>query len=146
MDKFLHNERGISLIEVVVSLLIITLILVSFSGLFLQSKKSSLSSEETLDATYIAQQTMEYLYNAVQQSSSLGDLQLAIQADYDFTYDPTTGYTFQSKTNPAVKAKAAYYTEGTITNTRLVFITTEVARQNEHASPIVMETIWRWGK
>lgn len=56
------DENGMSLVEVVASLLIISIILVSFFSLFVQSKKTNTSAEVTNDATYYAQTEMERIY------------------------------------------------------------------------------------
>lgn len=58
----MNNESGISLIEVVASVVILTIILLGFFGMFLQSAKTTQTSEEIVDATYIAQKSMEQLY------------------------------------------------------------------------------------
>lgn len=58
----MNNESGISLIEVVASVVILTIILLGFFGMFLQSAKTTQTSEEIVDATYIAQKSMEELY------------------------------------------------------------------------------------
>ncbi|KGR91245.1 hypothetical protein CD30_07340 [Ureibacillus massiliensis 4400831 = CIP 108448 = CCUG 49529] len=58
----MNNESGISLIEVVASVVILTIILLGFFGMFLQSAKTTQTSEEIVDATYIAQKNMEELY------------------------------------------------------------------------------------
>lgn len=60
--RFISNERGISLIEVVASLVIITIIFLAFFNFFIQSKKTNVSSEGIHDATYIAQVEMEEIY------------------------------------------------------------------------------------
>ncbi|WP_449441891.1 prepilin-type N-terminal cleavage/methylation domain-containing protein [Ureibacillus acetophenoni] len=41
MKKYIQNENGITLLEVVISLLIITIIFISFFGMFVQSKKAN---------------------------------------------------------------------------------------------------------
>ncbi len=74
MKKFFNNERGISLVEVVASLLLISIILISFFGLFIQSKKAGKTSEEIVDATYVAQETMEYMHSEVRKRSNLTEL------------------------------------------------------------------------
>ena len=62
----LTNERGISLIEVVASIVIIGVVFIAISSLLLQSKKTTVSSETIVDATYIAQQSMEEVYYLTQ--------------------------------------------------------------------------------
>lgn len=61
--KLFNSQGGFSLIEVVASLVIITIILLSFFGLLIQSNKTGKSSEQIIDATYLAQKEMEKMYN-----------------------------------------------------------------------------------
>lgn len=58
----LKNNKGFSLIEVIAALLIITIILLSFFSLLIQTKKTEVRSNETVVATYIAQAVMEEIY------------------------------------------------------------------------------------
>lgn len=61
--ELFNSQGGFSLIEVIASLVIITIILVSFFGLLIQSNKTGKSSEQLIDATYLAQKEMEKMYN-----------------------------------------------------------------------------------
>ena len=61
--RFLKEERGVSLVEVVASIVLITVILISFFTLFLQTKKTNVQSETIQDATYVAQIEMEEIYS-----------------------------------------------------------------------------------
>lgn len=63
--RLLKEERGISLVEVVASIVLITIILISFFSFFVQSKKTHVASESIVDATYIAQKEMEELYGII---------------------------------------------------------------------------------
>ena len=58
----LRNNKGFSLIEVIAALLIITIILLSFFSILIQTKKTEVRSNETVVATYIAQAVMEEIY------------------------------------------------------------------------------------
>ena len=58
----LLNSDGISIIEAVASLLIITLILISFFSLIVQANKTGKASEQIIDATYVGQVEMEKIY------------------------------------------------------------------------------------
>lgn len=57
-----HPESGYTLLEVVASIMILAIILISFYSLLLLSAKTTKQSEEIVDATYIAQNTMEETY------------------------------------------------------------------------------------
>lgn len=69
--RIISNERGISLIEVVASLVIITIIFLAFFNFFIQSKKTNVASEAIHDATYHAQKAMEQIYITSTKSGSL---------------------------------------------------------------------------
>ncbi|MDQ0430532.1 Tfp pilus assembly protein PilV [Planomicrobium stackebrandtii] len=59
MKKILEAEKGLTLIEVLASTVLITLILVSFFTLFAQGAKTNITSENIVDSTYLAQKEME---------------------------------------------------------------------------------------
>ena len=61
-SKIFSCQRGFSLIEVVASVVILTIILLSFFGLLIQSNKTGKSSEQIIDATLLAQREMEKMY------------------------------------------------------------------------------------
>ncbi|WP_203333179.1 hypothetical protein [Planococcus beigongshangi] len=60
--KLKKDERGLSLLEVVASIVILTLLLTSFLGLLLSATKSTKQAREVIDYTFIAQRTMESIY------------------------------------------------------------------------------------
>lgn len=62
MKHVLHNDKGLSLVEVIASIILISIILLSFVALFLQSNKTTVTSNDIVDATYVAQQEMETIY------------------------------------------------------------------------------------
>lgn len=59
--KILKEERGFSLIEVVASLVMITIVLLSFSQLFIQSNKTAAYNNEKLVAINMAEAELERL-------------------------------------------------------------------------------------
>ncbi|MET4559033.1 Tfp pilus assembly protein PilV [Lysinibacillus parviboronicapiens] len=61
-----NNESGITLVEVVASLVIITIILVSFFSFFMNTAKTTKTANHIFDATYYAQKEMEGFYNLTQ--------------------------------------------------------------------------------
>jgi len=58
------NESGLSLIEVIVSIVLLSIILISILALLTQGAKTTKSSETIIDATYIAQSEMEKAFLA----------------------------------------------------------------------------------
>lgn len=63
MKISLQDEKGLSLVEVLASIVILTLLLTSFMLMFLISAKTNKVSEEFIDATYTAQRIMENIYS-----------------------------------------------------------------------------------
>lgn len=60
--KLINSQSGFSLLEVIASILLVSVLLISILGLILQSAKTTKSSEEIINGTYIAQTEMESLY------------------------------------------------------------------------------------
>ena|SRR5690606_33003834 len=65
-----HNS-GFTLVEVLSSIVIISIILISFMSFFTLSARSNQTSEETMDATYTAQTIMENIISINYEGTSL---------------------------------------------------------------------------
>ena len=61
--KVIHSETGITLIEIIASVAILSLIVITFLPMFTQSMRTTKSSSDMMDATYLAQSTMEEVYH-----------------------------------------------------------------------------------
>ncbi|NLY44959.1 MAG: prepilin-type N-terminal cleavage/methylation domain-containing protein [Tissierella sp.] len=59
----MKNRKGLTLIEVILSLAILGMITIPLLNMFVFSTVTNSKSEDVLDATYIAQQIMEERYN-----------------------------------------------------------------------------------
>jgi prepilin-type N-terminal cleavage/methylation domain-containing protein len=91
------NEKGMTLIEVLASIVILSIIVVSLLTFFVQSSRSSNISKNITDATYIAENEMEGIYGPIASSISLS------------TFATPSGYTEKSKTLVnGVPVKAVY--------------------------------------
>lgn len=64
------NERGMTLVEVLASTIIISIILVTFLMIFGQTARTNIASETIIDSTYIAQSEMEKIYGLSKSISS----------------------------------------------------------------------------
>ncbi len=60
--NYLKSQHGLTLVEVLVSILILSIIVVTFLTFFLQSTKMTNTSEEVLDGSYVAQNQIEKIY------------------------------------------------------------------------------------
>lgn len=93
--KTLKNEQGLTLIEVVASIVLIAIILISFSNFFIQSKKTGISSASIINATYIAQVEMEKIYKI---KDSIGTIESKMNALH-YSYDPSGNNYTKSQNN-----------------------------------------------
>ncbi|MFJ7735047.1 hypothetical protein ACIQ2D_01795 [Lysinibacillus sp. NPDC097287] len=91
-NKIRLNESGYSLIEVIASIILITIILLSFFTLLINSAKTTKTSESIVDYTYLAQKEMENAYekSALSTSEKWEDIKNDI---------PSLGYTFLEEKN-----------------------------------------------
>ncbi|WP_332649387.1 type IV pilus modification PilV family protein [Lysinibacillus sp. 54212] len=106
--KTIKNERGFGLLEVVASIVLITIILLSFFAFFIQSKKTNSSSESINEATYIAQKEMEKIYNLSKQSS-LSNLSRSYINGYTFLEEEINNCTNSSTIDPSTYGKIFSY-------------------------------------
>jgi len=83
----MQNDKGFTLIEVFSSLILITIILLSFFGLFVQSNKTSKTSSTIIDSTYLAQMEMENVFKKIKGKT---EEQLASSLNYKSNGPPQT--------------------------------------------------------
>ncbi|WP_346206418.1 prepilin-type N-terminal cleavage/methylation domain-containing protein [Caldifermentibacillus hisashii] len=69
-----NNNKGLTLIELLVSLTLISIILISFFYFFIQGAKSNQVSEEIIDATALAQTYMEKFYRISKEHTYISGL------------------------------------------------------------------------
>jgi Tfp pilus assembly protein PilV len=101
MEKFKLNRRmsesGLSLVELLASIVILTLLLTTFLMMFLQSAKINKTSENIINATYIAQTEMENIY-AVSVIEKYSERENAIVGLEFLKIDSSDGWiTFEKK-------------------------------------------------
>ena len=86
--KKVQNEYGLTLIEVLASVVLLTIIITTFITIMIQSTQINYTSETMVDATYIAQTEMEKVYSKTKQeqySIDFNDIQKAME-DIDYSY------------------------------------------------------------
>ncbi|MBK5251970.1 MAG: type II secretion system protein [Peptostreptococcaceae bacterium] len=59
----IKNEKGITLIELLVSLVVLSILLVSFYGIFTNAAKLDIRSKNEMTANYLAQQIVAEVKN-----------------------------------------------------------------------------------
>lgn len=95
--KLLKNEKGYSLIELLVAIALLALIVGAMLGAFVTSTKNNIISGSIIDEGYLAQDWMEEIYSL---SISKNTSQII---DLLKSNDPITGYDFDYTHNPASK-------------------------------------------
>jgi type II secretory pathway pseudopilin PulG len=88
------NEKGLSLVEVLASIVILTLLLTTFLMMFVQSAKTNKKSEEIIDATYVAQTEMENIY-ATSSNASNEEMNKVITEKLRYTSEGSFKYSAQ---------------------------------------------------
>ncbi|MFB1051785.1 hypothetical protein [Paraliobacillus sp. JSM ZJ581] len=102
-QSVLREEKAMTLVEVLASILLLSIIIVTFLTFFIQSRKTVDVSDEISDATYIAQSEIENTYHISQTMSFLdGVNQLKTETD---TYDDSSGQHKFTKTVDSNKVK-----------------------------------------
>lgn len=72
-----RNNKGVSLVEVIASIVILSIILISVFVLFVRSAETTHTTDEIVDATYVAQTELESLY-AVAKNTAFSTREAAI--------------------------------------------------------------------
>ena len=66
-----YSEKGLTLIEILVSVTILSIIIVSLLSMFVQSTRVTNYSSKKIDATYVAESFMEQMTNVVTSSTAI---------------------------------------------------------------------------
>ncbi|MFF5993503.1 prepilin-type N-terminal cleavage/methylation domain-containing protein [Lysinibacillus sp. KU-BSD001] len=138
MKKLFRDDRGLSLLEVVASIVIIAIVCISFFSLLVQTNKTKVASSNTVDLTYYAQTELENIYTVTSNNintpistfsygpdiSTVPDKKIFTKTDNNMTYQMT------------LKQISG--------NNELTGVIIEIKLNNGNASPAKMETIMRW--
>lgn len=73
-DNKWWDEKGLTLVEVLAGVVILSLIFVSIVNMLNQSARANKTSEEIIDATYITQREMETIYKLSKEGKNLDAL------------------------------------------------------------------------
>ena len=124
-----------------VSIILITIIITTFFSLFIQSARTGKTSEEVVDATYIAQTEMEKIYE-INKREKLKNGIGEIVNKLSYKQPNPNEYIFSKKTDGLyirLKLKKHTYPE-------MSYLVIEVFEQENGTRPRAkMETILEWG-
>lgn len=138
------NNKGLTLVEVLASIILISIILFTFFSFFIQSAKTGKSSEEVVDATYLAQGEMEKIYEV----SNKGDFKSGINEIVNsLSYKQL--FPDSSKEYRYSKSQDGFYLTLTFkehTYPGMSYLVIEVFEHENDIRPRAkMETILEWG-
>ena len=142
IQKKIKNEHGITLVETLLSVVILVLVLSIFLTIFMQSANRNRTSEEVINATYLAQTQLENVYYKSLILKNYG----AAFADL--------GYTIIGKEddwiyylNTELDSYPDYYTEIKIENNNdddLYHVVIEVYQKSDDSLQAMMQNILLW--
>ncbi|MDZ5710731.1 type IV pilus modification PilV family protein [Jeotgalibacillus haloalkalitolerans] len=148
------NERGVTLVEVLASVVIVVLLAMVFMNLFLTSARSNEVSEEVVDHTFVAQRQMEDLYEAGQQYR-FDEIETALTTDpYDLLLEqslPDEKIFSKTEGGSRVEVTLSPYISDDETFTDLTEVLTkavvEVSSPSEQGDPFTkIEGLIEWRK
>ncbi|MCH1626576.1 type IV pilus modification PilV family protein [Ferdinandcohnia quinoae] len=99
--KNITSQKGITLVEILASIVILTIIIFTFLSMYIHSAKTNKISKDILDATYVAQSQIESIYN-ISNNTNLIDGLSALHTNLGFKSngaDCNTGCEFDKQEN-----------------------------------------------
>lgn len=143
LNKISRNRKGFSLVEVIASIVVLSLILISIIVLFAQSAKTTQTTDSIIDATYLAQSELEELYAKADQAK-LSE-QASVLASFNYSNVDTDGNSlgYYEKTD----ANSTDYIKLKITpipNTSLTRVVIEVYDQKNGVMKSQMQNTLKW--
>lgn len=98
MRKYIYCNKGITLLEIIVSIALLGIILIATIPFFTMAAKMSNVTDNRLEATYVGKDTMELVYNISKTASDYNDFEDALVAEgYVKDGNKFKYYTFDDK-------------------------------------------------
>src|SRR5690625_1187331 len=143
-QRKLFNQKGLTLIEVLLSLVIISIILLAILFVLLQIIRTNKTSQELVNATYVAQTEMEEMYHISQSEDFdawINDIS-SKEKNYSFSENIHT-ITYRTESNHEVEIKISETNQPPLK--RIIIYVFEMD-QNKPSSPKAkMENLLEWG-
>lgn len=142
LRKKIKNERGITLVETLLSAVILVLILSIFLAVFNQSANQNRTSKAVIDATYLAQMQLENVYS---KSLSFKNYEAAFaDLGYTYTYEANDWVHFLHTGHDSYPE---FYTEIKIKNKQdddLYHVVVMVYQKSDDSLQAMMQNIVLW--
>ena len=135
MGKIKKSRSGLTLIELILSIAIIAMIIISFMPLFAMSAKNNRKSEDTLSATYLGKDAMELAYH-LSKTVAYDDLESQML---------TEGYTHLSDHEYEIESEGKYIHMSFFKNDKLVKVLVKVYQDETRGQVEVQyESLYIW--
>ncbi|WP_462412933.1 prepilin-type N-terminal cleavage/methylation domain-containing protein [Neobacillus sp. Marseille-QA0830] len=99
LTRGLASQKGVTLIEILASIVILSIIVISLMSFFAQSSLANTNTKKMQSATYIAVKAMEEVNNTISTTVQPSDLNLLSLSGYSKVTGTTS--TFEKSPNPA---------------------------------------------
>ena len=143
VGRKLKKAAGITLIEVLVSIVLLGIIIIPFLGMVVQSTKSNTVSKEILDATYVAQECIEKVYSLSNEGNFIDGISaLSTEGFIQEDITPNKDFDFKKEVNgyyAIIEIRTTGYSEDLVKVLVKIF-------DNRHMGTLEaqMETILSW--
>lgn len=136
------KESGLSLVEVLASIVILSLILITFTMMFLYSAKTGKTSENIIDATYVAQTEMEKIYAASKGTDTASDIGYAPDSlPLSRSSSPSGNWNTYTKKSDDGEFEIDFYVE--VNGEDLKRIIVDVFEEGIHRARMQNVLVWR---
>ena len=108
LKKLLKNEDGVTLVELLAALVILTLIVTSILAVFIQSARTSSQASDIDQATFLAQQQMEemvYYSSNFTFEDTVKNLKPSLKDDGFLIITTIEGYSIETKISKVTNTK-----------------------------------------
>lgn len=99
MNHFIRSQKGLTLIEVLVAIVLLGVIVVSFIPLFIQSTRINTQSKDMINATYVAQTLLEDIHFISRESDDDFKIKLISMGYEEVVNNCPTNFCFQQENN-----------------------------------------------
>jgi type II secretory pathway pseudopilin PulG len=98
--SYVFSNKGVTLVEILVSIVILFIIIMSLLPMFAQSSRSNNYSKSMMNATYLAQSNLEELYH-LSTTAIFSDGLIKLKTEKGFTeaVECPSGYCYEKKSN-----------------------------------------------
>ncbi|MFP3324076.1 prepilin-type N-terminal cleavage/methylation domain-containing protein [Planococcus sp. SIMBA_160] len=143
--KFLSNKDGFTLVEVLASIVLLTLILTTFLMMFAMGAKTNVASEAIFDSTYEVQNELEKIIELSSRPAVSEKRLFIIQEELGYNRQPNlleSGVDWGVLSKDVQQYKMNIYLEKT--EARLIRVLVELVEEPNTHPKAQMETVLTW--